>query len=214
MSRKIEFPVTSSVPASTAFVLDGITITGSNYSSDANGGRWYPGYVFDNNTRTQWYVSGSSGTTHTLTLTFPNPIYLIGYTMIMGEYYDRNYKLYFDNVLAYSRTIANYGTDGVNFSPKLVKTVKLAIGPTDHMSIVKFRLFKLADSLATVKVNDSIYSFDDSGNIKLTSSTPDITPTQFLNEGFNIQDTKSNGSKMLKQIQNVGKTFKVVAIKK
>lgn len=206
MARSVAFPaLKGSVPTTSSFIVDGVTVSCDSFSSSR-----YPGYAFDSDTGSSWYNNNSG--THYLTITCPKPTYLTGFQIVMGQYYGTGYKVYFDGTLEYSRSIGNYGSDNMSFAPKLVTTIKLEINPTSFINVAEFRLFKIIDTLAIIRINDSLYSFDDAGKMKLVSSSAvDVAPSHFLNDGFNIKDMTSA---MEKQIKDIGGNYSILTMSK
>jgi len=203
MARSVAFPKFNGSYPTNNFTDNGVQVICTAYSSDRG-----VGFAFDGNTGTTWYCNSSG--THSITITCPKPAYLIGFDILMGQYYGNGYKVYFDGVQAYSRTIGNNGKDNMSFAPKLVTQIKLEINPTGFINVAEFKLFKLVDTLAVVRINDSIYSFDDSGKMKLvTSSAESILPSHFLNDGFNIKDMTPD---MEKQIKDIGGKYSILTM--
>lgn len=203
MARSIAFPKFTGFYPNNSFTDNGIQVICTAYSSDKG-----IGYAFDGNTGTTWYCNSSG--THSFTITCPKPTYLIGYEILMGQYYGSGYKIYFDDKLAYDRTIGNNGKENIPFAPRLVTKIKVEINPTGFINVAEFKLFKLVDTLAIIKINDSLYSFDDAGKMKLVSSSAsEVSPLHFLNEGFNIKDMTTV---MEKQIKDVGKVYSILTM--
>lgn len=204
MTRSVAFPVLKTVPnPSTSFTIDGVNVSCDGYSSD-----YYLGYAFDGKTTTTWYNNNYG--THYITITCPKPTYIVGFQIVMGQYYGDGYKVYFDDALVYSRSIGNNGSDNMSFTPRLVTKIKLSINQASFINVAEFRLLKLVDTLTIIRINDSLYSFDDAGKMKLVSSSAvDVAPSHFLNDGFNIKDMTSA---MEKQIKDIGGNYSILTM--